>query len=151
MQFTVDDDTHNQHTLIYLNASNQDVSLRHHGNEKLRTTSVGIEVSGAIDFPYSSTNNNFISQDNGAIGYGKITPFSNAGKFEFDTHYTGNGSYEWKYNGSPLMHLYSNGNLKPTGSYVSSDGTLGFSGTFTAGAYNITVKDGIITDAVNIS
>ena len=38
-----------------------------------------------------------------------------------------------------------------SGSYKSSDGTAGYTGTFTAGAYSITVKDGIITDAVNIS
>jgi len=150
MQFAVDDLSDTQKTLIYLSGSNQYVSLRHDGNEKLRTTATGIELNGAIDFPYSSANEIFINQDNGTIGYGKMIPFSNAGKFEFDTHYTGNGSYEWKYNGSPVMHLYSNGNLKPTGSYVSSDGTAGFTGTFSTSTHNITVKDGIITDAALI-
>lgn len=110
-----------------------------------------IQTNGSINFPYSGTNNLYINQDNGAIGYGKMIPFSNSGKFEFDTHYTGNGSYEWQYNSVPIMHLYSNGNLKPTGSYVSSDGTLGYNGSFIVGAYDITVKDGIITDVVNIS
>ncbi len=47
--------------------------------------------------------------------------------------------------------IETGGHIKPAGGYRSSDGTAGFNGTFTAGAYSITVKDGLITDAVNIS
>lgn len=197
-------------------------------------------INGRLDFPYSSTNDIFIMQDNGAIGYGKMIPFSNTGKFEFDNSYIGNSGYEWKNNGSAMMSLNSNGNmsigratrnstgiwrnfnfyelsmsarqttsiadamigtnyyfdtsnqelysssnaasriffnnstiklqtayagtsgnpiswndsltvdvdgnLQPSGTYKSSDGTLGYNGILTIGTYTITVKDGIITD-----
>ncbi|MFD2568734.1 hypothetical protein [Pseudotenacibaculum haliotis] len=48
-------------------------------------------------------------------------------------------------------NIETGGHIKPAGGYRSSDGTAGFNGTFIAGAYSITVKDGLITDAVNIS
>lgn len=44
-----------------------------------------------------------------------------------------------------------NGDIKPSGNYISSDGTPGYNGNFTVGVYDITVKDGLITNVVNIS
>lgn len=65
------------------------------------------------------------------------------------------GSYLYYKGTDDLFHAEANfkasGYIQPTDTYKSSDGTSGFNGTFIAGAYSITVKDGLITDAVNIS
>lgn len=47
--------------------------------------------------------------------------------------------------------IYVNGDIHVSGNYKSSDGTPGYNGSFIAGAYDITVKDGLITNVVNIS
>lgn len=43
------------------------------------------------------------------------------------------------------------GDIKPSGNYISSDGTPGYNGNFTIGTYDITVKDGLITNVTDVS
>jgi hypothetical protein len=49
------------------------------------------------------------------------------------------------------LKVFSNGDAQPSGTYKSSDGTPGHNGSFTVGTFTITVKDGLITDVVDIS
>jgi hypothetical protein len=47
--------------------------------------------------------------------------------------------------------VFANGDAQPSGTYKSSDGTPGYNGVFTVGTYDITVKNGLITNVVDIS
>ncbi len=159
MQFIVNDSSDNDKLLIYLSGSNQYVSLRHDGNEKLRTTSTGIEIDRTISTPTDT--DLFLSPNGGGHVYlgssgngntlyhysryndGNYTTFSHSA-----THSILNSTHtEGFMFGSNVV---VNADLQILGNVKTSDGSTGFSGTFIAGTHNITVKDGIITDVVVI-
>ena len=160
MELSVNDSTSIEKTLIYLSGSSRYVSLRNDGNEKLKTVSDGIEVNQTISTP-ADTSLRILPNGAGDIYIGN--PINGNSMYHYSTLDDGqhttftHNSFQsvfdsthpagFRFNKGIQVH----GDVRTIGDFVSSDGTPGYSGSFTVGAYDITVKNGIITDVVNIS
>ena len=160
MQFVVDDSASTPKILMYLSGSGQYVSLRQDGNEKIRTISDGIQVDRFIKTP-TNTSLSIIPHGGGNIYLGNgvdgnsIFHYSNLndGKYTTFTHnsfqsvFDSTHSAGFRFNKGIQVH----GDVRTIGDFVSSDGSVGYTGSFIVGAYDITVKNGIITTVTNIS
>lgn len=87
--------------------------------------------------------------DGGAIEYDNRFNYTGLYPYAF-TFYSSNNTDSLEDNAlppSPVMYLWKNGDVQPTGNYRAADGTAGFTGT--ANSANIVVKNGIITSATS--